>query len=374
MSERLGDGEVLWSPPADVTASSVIGRYLRWLRVHRQLDFADYHQLWAWSVTDLEGFWSSVGEFFGVRFHSPPRSILSGAMPEARWFEGATLNYAEHALAQRSSGVALIGESQTVGTREFTWPELGELVGRARAALSRAGIEPGDRVAAYLPNIPETVVAFLATASLGAIWSSCSPEFGVRAVVDRFAQIEPKVLLVIDGYRYGSRVIDLRENVAAIRAGLPSVQETVLVPVLDPEARIAGARPWTAWLADPGALEFEPVPFSHPLYILFTSGTTGLPKPIIHGHGGIVIEHLKALALQSDIGPGDRFFWFTTTGWMMWNFLVSGLLVGATVVLFDGDPAHPDLTTLWRLAARQGITWMGLSAAFLMACRAGGVH
>jgi acetoacetyl-CoA synthetase len=374
VSERVPTGEVLWNPPSDVATSSVIGRYLTWLAANRHLDFTDYQQLWTWTVTDLEGFWSSVSDFFQVRFHSPPRSIVTGAMPATRWFEGATLNYAEQALAHASSAVALIGESQTVGASEITWSDLAHRVARVRAALGRAGVKAGDRVAAYLPNIPETIVAFLATASLGAIWSSCAPEFGVRAVVDRFSQIEPKVLLAVDGYRYGSREIDLRSNIVTIRGALASVEQMVLLPYLHPGASVTGASSWSEWLGeDDGDPGYQPVPFDHPLYILFSSGTTGLPKPIVHSHGGIVLEHLKALALQSDIGSGDRFLWFTTTGWMMWNYLISGLLVGATLVLFDGDPSDPDLGTLWRLADRHRVTWMGLSAPFLMACRAAGL-
>ncbi len=270
-----------------------------------------------------------------------------------------------------------MARSQTRGPVELTADELRDAVARCRAGLERLGVRRGDRVAAFLPNVPETLIAFLATASLGAVWSSCAPEFGTRAVVDRFAQIEPVVLLTIDGYRYGDRDVDRAAEVADIRGALPSVRETVVVPYLrtaaDAGVAIPGSIAWSALLAEAGSLHLEPVPFDHPLYVLYSSGTTGLPKPIVHGHGGILLEHLKALALHTDLGPGDRFCWFTTTGWMMWNYLVSGLAVGATVVLFDGNPAWPDLGTLWRLASETRVTYLGVSAPFLMACRAAGL-
>ena len=251
-------------------------------------------------------------------------------------------------------------------------------VARARRGLQRLGVGVGDCVAAYLPNIGETVVAFLATASLGAVWSSCSPEFGTASVVDRFSQIEPVVLLGVDGYMYGANRVERSAELAAIVAALPTVRATVVVPYLAVEARppaIPGALGWDQLLAGPPEppLVFDPVPFDHPLYVLYSSGTTGLPKPIVHGHGGILLEHLKMLALHSDLGPGDRFCWFTTTGWMMWNLLVSGLLVGAAIVLFDGNPAYPDLSVLWRMAEASGTTYLGVSAPFIMSCRKAGL-
>ncbi|MEN3273151.1 MAG: acetoacetyl-CoA synthetase, partial [Actinomycetota bacterium] len=318
----------------------------------------------AWSVGDLEGFWAAVADFTDVRWRTPPARVLADrAMPGARWFPGAALSYAEHAL--RGTGeVALVAHSQTRDPIERSWDELRDDVARAAAGLRRLGVGRGDRVAAFLPNIPETLVAFLATASIGAVWSSCAPEFGTRAVIDRFSQIEPVVLLAVDGYRYGERAIDTRERVATITAELPSVRHVVGVRYLG-----TGRDDWSDLVAEHEPLAFEPVPFDHPLYVLFSSGTTGLPKPIVHGHGGITVEHLKVLTLHQDIGPADRFCWFTTTGWMMWNYLVSGLLVGATVVLFDGDPAHPDLGTLWSLAEETGTTVLGVSAPFVMTCR-----
>ncbi len=374
--------EILWSPPADVRERSRIGRYLAWLAASTGRRFDTYDDLWRWSVDEPGAFWQSVWDHFAVNAATPPKTALADpSMPGASWFPGATLNYAAHELAlpgREGSEVVVLARSQTRGPVELTANDLRDAVRRCRAGLIRLGVRRGDRVAALLPNIPEALVAFLATASLGAVWSSCAPEFGVRAVIDRFAQIEPVVLLTIDGYRYGDRDIDRREEVAEVRGALPTVRSTVVVPYLEPDAGISGmidgAIPWSTLLAERGPLSFEPVPFDHPLYILYSSGTTGLPKPIVHGHGGILIEHLKALALHMDLGPDGRFFWFTTTGWMMWNYLVSGLAVGATIVLFDGNPAWPDLTTLWRLAAETRTTYMGASAPFLMACRSAGLE
>ncbi|SIN34338.1 acetoacetate--CoA ligase [Micromonospora cremea] len=372
-------GDVLWTPPADVRERSRIGGYLRWLREHRGLDFADYDALWRWSVTDLDGFWRSIWDHFEVMAHTPPTATLAErGMPGARWFPGATLNYAENVLRMpgRADGdPVVIAHGQTRAPVTLTAGELREQVRRAAAGLRRLGVTAGDRVAAYAPNIPETYVLLLATASLGAIFSSCAPEFGTRSVTDRWQQIEPTVLVAVDGYRYGDKPVDRRAEVAAIRAALPSVRHTVSIGYLDPVGDLAaGALGWadlTAPTDEP--LTFTPVPFDHPLYVLYSSGTTGLPKPIVHGHGGILLEHLKMLALHHDLGPADRFFWFTTTGWMMWNFLVSGPAVGATIVLFDGNPGHPDLGGLWRLAAETGTTYFGTSAPFLLACRKAGL-
>ncbi|MFI7435569.1 acetoacetate--CoA ligase [Micromonospora haikouensis] len=372
-------GDVLWTPPADVRERSRIGAYLRWLAEHRGLEFADYAALWEWSVTDLDGFWRSVWDHFGVVAHTEPTATLADpAMPGARWFPGATLNYAENVLRMPGLGdddPVVIAHGQTRAPQTLTAAELREQVRRVAAGLRRLGVGPGDRVAAYAPNIPETYVLLLATASLGAIFSSCAPEFGTRSVTDRWRQIEPKVLVAVDGYRYGDKPVDRRGEVAAIRAALPSLEHTVAIAYLDPAGPAPdGAIAW-AELAAPTdePLAFAGVPFDHPLYVLYSSGTTGLPKPIVHGHGGILLEHVKMLALHHDLGPGDRFFWFTTTGWMMWNFLVSAPAVGAAIVLFDGNPGHPDLGGLWRLAAETGTTYFGTSAPFLLACRKAGL-
>jgi acetoacetyl-CoA synthetase len=357
-----------------------MGRYLDWLQRQRGLGLATYEEAWRWSVAEPGDFWSTVWDHFGVLADERPTVALADRrMPGAAWFPGARLNYAEHALrlaAHAPSDIAVLGRSQTRAPLDLTVAELRDQVGRCRAGLLRLGVRRGDRVAAFLPNVPETLVAFLATASLGATWSSCAPEFGTRAVIDRFGQIQPKVLLAVDGYRYGDRAIDKVAELAEVRAALPTLSRTVLLPYLDAAAvaRVPGVEPWDELVSEPGRLEFERVPFDQPLYILYSSGTTGLPKPIVHGHGGILLEHLKALALHTDLGPGDRFAWFTTTGWMMWNYLVSGLLVDGSVVLFDGNPAHPGLLGLWQMAEETATTYLGTSAPFLMACRKAGLE
>jgi acetoacetyl-CoA synthetase len=349
-----------------------MGQYLTWLRAERGLEFADYAALWQWSVTDLEAFWRSIWDYFEVSAATPPTAVLPDpAMPGAKWFPGATLNYAEHVLRMPGLGdddPVVLAYSQTRSPATLSARQLRDQVRRVRAGLVGLGVGPGDRVAAYAPNIPETYVLLLATASLGAIFSSCAPEFGSRSVIDRWKQIEPTVLVAVDGYRYGDKPVDRRDEVAAIRAALPSVEHLVTIGYLH------GGGDWDALAAETDEpMAFAAVPFDHPLYVLYSSGTTGLPKPIVHGHGGILLEHLKMLALHHDLGPGDRFLWFTTTGWMMWNFLVSGPAVGTAIVLFDGNPGHPDLAGLWRLAAEAGVTYFGTSAPFLMACRKAGV-
>jgi len=368
-------GDVLWTPPADVRETTEIGRFVSWLRDERGRDFAGYDELWRWSVEDLEGFWGAVWDFFGVRSHAPYERVLgSRAMLGAEWFPGARLNYAEHMLGADDDAdrVAVVARSQTRDPIELTFGELREQVARARAGLQRLGVRPGDRVVAYLPNIPETLVAFLATASLGAIWSACAPEFGARSILGRFGQIEPKVLLTVAGYTYRDRAIDRRENVAEIRAGLPSLEHVVHVPY--GELEVPDAIGWDELLAERGPLAFDPVDFDHPIYVLFSSGTTGLPKAIVHGHGGQLIEQLKGVGLGWDLKPGGRLLWFSTTAWMMWNALVSALLVRASVVMIDGDPMWPDPAFQWRLAQETRPTMMGVSPTFLMACRKAGLQ
>ncbi len=369
---------MLWEPPAAVRERARLTAFLGWLADHLGRRFEGYEDLWRWSVDDLPGFWGSVWEFSGLGAFGGYERVLSGReMPGARWFEGARLNYAQRALGHPPDHLAVSAWSETRGPVTLTYGELGDQVGAAAAGLRRLGVGKGDRVAAFLPNIPETLVAFLATATLGAVWSSCAPEFGAESVLDRFTQIRPKVLLTVDGYRYGGVDRDRRAVAGRIASGLPDLAATVTVGYLGgrkAELVEGGGRAlgWPDLLAAPTPPEPEPVAFDHPLWVLYSSGTTGLPKAIVHGHGGMLIEHLKYLALQADLGPDDRFFWFTTTGWMMWNFLVSGLLTGSTLVLYDGSPVHPGPEALWELAERAGITYFGTSAPYILAQRQSG--
>jgi acetoacetyl-CoA synthetase len=372
--------EKLWDPPASLVERARMTEFIAWLRTERGLELDGYDDLWRWSVDDLDGFWSAIWEFFDVEADGDPAPVLgSTEMPGAEWFPGASLNYAEHLFAgKEDSETAILHASELRDLEEMTWGELRGQVAAVAAGLRGLGVERGDRVVAYLPNIPEAIVAFLATASIGAVWSSCSPDFGPASVIDRFAQIEPKVLFAVDGYRYGGRDFDRREVVAELQRAMPSLERTVVLPYLDPDAGIAGldrAMNWPELLAAGEGIElsFERVAFAHPLWVLYSSGTTGLPKAIVQGQGGILLEHLKKLHLHVDAHPGDRLFWFTTTGWMMWNFIVSGLLTRAAIVLYDGNPGYPDMGVLWDLAERAGITMFGTSAAYIAACMKDGI-
>jgi acetoacetyl-CoA synthetase len=370
-------GEVLWTPPADVRQTTQLGRYLDWLRETRGIDHADYDELLRWSVDDLEGFWGSLWDFFEIRAHTPYDRVLgSREMPGAEWFTGSRLNYAEHMVGREddTDQVAVLARSQTRDDFDLTFGDLREQVARARAGLQRLGIGPGDRVVAYLPNIPETLVAFLASASLGAIWATCAPEFGPRSVIDRFGQLDAKLLLAIAGYRYGEKPIDRRAEVAEVRSALPSLEHVIHVPYAGgPDDSLPDTFEWDELMAEPGPLEFDPVSFDHPLCVLFSSGTTGLPKAIVHRHGGILIEAYKNEGLSWDLQPGDRLMWFTTTAWMMWMALVNTLLLRASIVMLDGNPMYPDLSAQWRLAEELRPTLMGGVPAFLMGCRKAGV-
>ena len=373
--------EPLWRPSPEMVERSRMSEYMRWLAAERDLHFEGYHELWRWSVKDLEDFWASIWDFFDVVADPGYERVLGARqMPGAEWFSGARLNYAEHIFRDRDdSAPAILHASELRELGELSWGELRRKVAAVAAGLRELGVEPGDRVVAYLPNIPEAIVAFLATASLGAVWSSCSPDFGPGSVVDRFAQVEPKILFAVDGYSYGGKGFDRREVVAGLQAEMPSLRQTVVLPYLEPDPDLSpldGAMRWDELVAkgEGAELGFERVPFDHPLWVLYSSGTTGLPKAIVQGQGGILLEHLKKLNLHVDSHPGDRTFWFTTTGWMMWNFLVSGLLTPASIVLYDGSPGHPDIDVLWDLAERAGISCFGTSASYVAACMKAGAE
>jgi acetoacetyl-CoA synthetase len=372
---------VLWTPDDARIERATITRYARWLAETKGVETTGYHDLWSWSVDELEVFWESIWEFFDVRASEPYERVLDArVMPGAEWFPGAKLSFAEHVFRDRDpQAVAIRHASELRPLAETTWGELHERTRQVAAALRASGIRPGDRVAAYLPNVVEASAAFLACASLGAVWSSSSPDFGVRSVVDRFAQIEPRILLTVDGYRYGGRDHDRLDVVRELQAAMPTLERTVVLGYLDPEPSLGGLRGATHWddfLAEGGSdpLTFEQVPFAHPLWVLYSSGTTGLPKAIVHGHGGILLELQKQAHLHVDLHDGDRLFWFTTTGWMMWNFLHGGLLTDASIVLYDGNPGHPGLGTLWDLAVEAGITCFGTSASFVAACMKAGIE
>ncbi|MBS1860233.1 MAG: acetoacetate--CoA ligase [Actinobacteria bacterium] len=380
-----GTPEILWRPSAAAVESSNLTAYIDWLRAERGVDVAAYPELWRWSVDDLEGFWSSIFDYFEVA-HDGERGAALGSreMPGAEWFPGVRVNWAERAFAGKPDDqVAILHASELRELSEITWGELRGKVAAVAGGLRSLGVGEGDRVVAYLPNLAEAAIAFLAVASIGGVWSSASPDFGAGSLIDRFAQIEPKVLIAVDGYRYGGRDFDRTGVVRQLQEAMPSVEHTVLLPYLDPAA---GASPDAAGLADvvtwddllargAGAeLTFERVPFDHPLWVLYSSGTTGLPKAIVQGQGGILLEQLKKMHLHTDAKPGDRLFWFTTTGWMMWNFIVSGLLTEAAIVLYDGNPGHPDLGRLWDLAEEAEVTLFGTSAAYISACMKAGIE
>src|ERR687886_353338 len=372
---EAAEGTLLWEPSEEFKENTNVSRYMKWLEDEKGLSFNDYEELWEWSVTELEEFWASIWEYCDVQASKPYTEVLSSReMPGAKWFEGAELNYAQHAFRNaRPDEPAVLHQSELRPLSEVTWRELQEKVGALAATLKGLGVGRGDRVVAYVPNVPEALIAFLACASLGAIWSSCSPDFGAGSVVDRFAQIEPKVLFAVDGYRYGGKDYDRTEVVARLQEEIPTLEKTVILPYLNEEPDTSDLEDVVFWdellSGNEGAqLQFEQVPFDHPLWVLYSSGTTGLPKAIVQGHGGILLEHLKKIYLHIDLGPEDKFFWFTTTGWMMWNVLVSGLLAGSTILMYDGNPGYPDMNTLWEFADKTGMTCFGTSAGYLTSC------
>ena len=372
---------MLWQPSAEHLASTNLAEYVGWLSRERglQFDVADYKTLQSWSSSEIEHFWSSIWEYFDVQADGDPSVVLADRrMPGTEWFPDSSLNFAEHIFRGKDrETLAIVAQSELRPLREITWGELSDQTAAIAAGMTRLGVGPGDRVAAYLPNSSEAIAAFLAAASIGAIWSSCSPDFGADSVVDRFSQIEPKLLLTVDGYSYNGRCFDRMGEVASIEDALPTVEQTIVLSYLEETPNISGLRSALSWddafAPAAGPLSFRRMPFSHPLWILYSSGTTGMPKPIVHGHGGILLEHLKKMWLHLDARDDDRVFWFTTTGWMMWNFLAGVLLTDAAVVLYDGSPAWPEPDTLWQLADGAEVTCFGAGAAYLVSCMREGV-
>lgn len=368
-----------WQPSEEWRQGANLTNFISWLG-ERQLTFASYEELWQWSVNEPAAFWAAVWDYFDIISHSPYREVLSSdPMPHSKWFEGASINYAEHLfrLGQKDS-IAIYYQSEQCDLKTITWEELQSKVAAFQKFLIEAGLQAGDRVVAYLPNIPEASIAFLACCSLGIVWSSCSPDFGANSVVERFAQISPKLLVACDGYQYGGKKFDRRESVVSMLSELPSIEQLVWVPIIDSISELPSTpvpvTPWAEAMKRVGDLHFKPLPFAHPIWVLYSSGTTGAPKAITHSQGGTLLEHYKYMAFHNDVKQGERYFWFSTTGWMMWNFLHAAWLRGAAIILYDGNPAWPSLDVLWKLAETTQMTHFGTSAPFLTACMKNDLH
>ena len=372
--------KALWTPSPERIAQTRMHDYMQWLARERKLPLNGYGALWQWSVDHVADFWESIWQYFDVRSSAPYTRVLDAEkMPGAKWFEGSRLNLAEqvfrfHNSEQDSAKPAIIARSELRPTVRLSWDDLRRQIGSVANALRAMGVQPGDRVVSYLPNIPEAAVAFYACASIGAIWSSCSPDMGTPSVLDRFGQIAPKVLLAVDGYRYGGKDFDRREVVESLAKALPTLEHVVLLPYLHTDARLPGTRTWQELLEHDSAIRFEQLPFDHPLWVVYSSGTTGMPKPIVHGHGGVLIESLKGHGLHSDLGENDRYMWYSTTGWIMWNSQVTGLLVGASIAIYDGNPGYPDLGVLWKFADEAQVTLFGAGAAYFANCMKAGIE
>ncbi|HRO44225.1 acetoacetate--CoA ligase [Agriterribacter sp.] len=370
---------ILWQPSEQFKVNSNLAEYMQWLKDNLSLECKDYDTLWKWSVEHPVDFWQSISDYFKLIHHAPCRNVMSeDHMPHTKWFEGGTLNYAEHifrnATAERP---ALLFQSERHPLTSVSWEELKHKVAALQSFFIQQGIQPGDRIAAYLPNIPEATISLLAAMSVGAVWSSCSPDFGAGSVMERFQQIEPRILIAVDGYMYNGKIFNRREEVKAIREALPSVEKLIRIPYAANDTDMQDVPDTVLWdevmQTSYTGLRFTAVPFDHPVWILYSSGTTGIPKAITHSHGGVLLEHFKYLAFHNDVQPGEVFFWFTTTGWMMWNYLHAALLTGATIVLYDGSPGYPDISVLWRMAANAGVHHFGTSAPFIMACKKAGI-